>query len=254
VHILPRTTTLSPYQTQQFTTIVTNSTNPAVNWSVNQNLGMVTSTGIYTAPGDVPTQQTATVTATSHADSTKSASAIVTLLPGVTGGAVGHTVSLIADALCRHPHVAPTVTAGPDLFGRLTCNGAQCSASTTATGVVSSYYLTPGLPLSYAWNVISGPAPVQFGSQTSPSTTVAVTVAGLYTLQLTVSDGLAASTAVTHFFVDPANSNTNGNLSISPTVMGPIAINTPVSMTARALNFAFGAATNATIKMTVTGA
>lgn len=72
---------------QQFSVTVTNTTNPAVTWSVNGTtggsaiLGTISAAGLYTAPGAVPTPATVTVTATSQADITKSASATVTIGP-----------------------------------------------------------------------------------------------------------------------------------------------------------------------------
>src|SRR6266403_3179460 len=61
-----------------FTATVTNTTDTAVSWSVNgapggnARLGMITPAGVYTAPADMPSPATVQVTATSHADSTKS--------------------------------------------------------------------------------------------------------------------------------------------------------------------------------------
>jgi uncharacterized repeat protein (TIGR03803 family) len=71
--------------TQEFTATVTGTSNTAVTWSVNSTVGgsstvgSVSSTGLYTAPDFVPSSGSVTVTATSQADSTKSASATVSL-------------------------------------------------------------------------------------------------------------------------------------------------------------------------------
>lgn len=80
VTISPATATVTIGSTQQFTAAVTGTTNTAVTWSVSPaNGGTVSATGMYTAPATVPTGGTCTVTATSQADSTKSASATVTV-------------------------------------------------------------------------------------------------------------------------------------------------------------------------------
>ena len=69
--------------TQQFTPTLIGSSNSSVTWSVNgvaggnSTFGMITNTGLYTAPADLPAATTVTVSATSQADSTKSASASV---------------------------------------------------------------------------------------------------------------------------------------------------------------------------------
>jgi hypothetical protein len=71
--------------TQQFTATVTNTTNPTVTWSVNgktggdTTVGTISAFGLYTAPGVVPSSATVTVTATSARDTTRSASAQVTI-------------------------------------------------------------------------------------------------------------------------------------------------------------------------------
>jgi RHS repeat-associated protein len=84
VSVSPVTTTLYEGQTQQFTAGVTNTSNTAVTWTISPpGVGAVDTTGLYTAPGAITTQQTITVTATSQADPSKNASAIVTLEPPV---------------------------------------------------------------------------------------------------------------------------------------------------------------------------
>jgi hypothetical protein len=86
------TVTISPTQasvqtgkTQQFTATVTGSTNLTVTWKVNDvvggnsTIGTVSSSGLYTAPATAPSPGTVSVTAVSAADTTKSASANVTV-------------------------------------------------------------------------------------------------------------------------------------------------------------------------------
>src|SRR5579871_4237063 len=74
--------TLAAGATQQFTAFVNGTNNTAVTWSVdnvnggNPTVGAITSAGLYTAPNSAGTH---IVTATSVADTTKSASATVTV-------------------------------------------------------------------------------------------------------------------------------------------------------------------------------
>jgi hypothetical protein len=81
VAVAPATTTISAKQTKQFTASVTGSTNTGVTWSTSS--GTISSSGLYTAPPAIAAQTTATVTATSIADPTRKAQAIVTLVPPV---------------------------------------------------------------------------------------------------------------------------------------------------------------------------
>jgi fibronectin type 3 domain-containing protein len=69
---------------QQFAANVSGSSNTAVVWSVKQGTGTITQTGLYTAPQVVETD---VISATSQADSTKSASASVSVV-------ASHSVSL----------------------------------------------------------------------------------------------------------------------------------------------------------------
>jgi len=81
VAVSPTTATLFGSQTQQFAAAVTGTGNPAVTWSLNPAAGTVSSTGLFTAPSSVSSQQTVNVIATSVADPGKTSSAVVTLLP-----------------------------------------------------------------------------------------------------------------------------------------------------------------------------
>jgi hypothetical protein len=78
VAISPTTATLYSGGTQQFTATVSGTTNTAVVWSVTT--GTVSAFGLYTAP-PVSARTTAYVTVTSVADTTKKATATITVNP-----------------------------------------------------------------------------------------------------------------------------------------------------------------------------
>jgi hypothetical protein len=82
VSVSPTSATLSSGGTQQFAATVTGTANTAVTWTASA--GSVNANGLYTAP-TVQSATQATVTATSQADSTKSASAAVTINPSQGG-------------------------------------------------------------------------------------------------------------------------------------------------------------------------
>ncbi|HEV1995135.1 MAG TPA: hypothetical protein VGR03_12470 [Candidatus Acidoferrum sp.] len=85
VSISPNAASLNPNQQSQFTATVTGSANTAVTWTVNgiaggnSTVGLISASGLYTAPAIVPSSPVVSVTATSAADPTKSASAAVTI-------------------------------------------------------------------------------------------------------------------------------------------------------------------------------
>jgi serine protease len=86
ISITPTTASVQTGMTQTFTATVTGSSNTTVNWSVNgvaggnATVGMISTSGVYTAPMAVPSPPGVTVTAVSAADSTKSASAQTTVV------------------------------------------------------------------------------------------------------------------------------------------------------------------------------
>jgi hypothetical protein len=87
VQLTPTSQTLSPAAQQQFTATVVGSSNQSVTWTVdaagpgNSTTGSITGTGLYTAP---QLSGTHTITATSVADSTKSASGAITVQGSVS--------------------------------------------------------------------------------------------------------------------------------------------------------------------------
>jgi len=85
VSVSPSSATVQPGGTQQFTASVSGTNNNRVTWSVNgipggnAATGTISGTGLYTSPTVVPNPPTVTITATSAADSTKSATASLTI-------------------------------------------------------------------------------------------------------------------------------------------------------------------------------
>jgi subtilase family serine protease len=90
-----------PPQTATFTATVTNTNNSAVTWAVTTtNGGTISAGGVYTAPtiaSGLPT--TATIMATSQADTTKTATAVVNITPTTVPG--------------TYPGITVTATEGP---------------------------------------------------------------------------------------------------------------------------------------------
>ena len=98
VSVSPSSATLYGGQSQSFSATVTNTSNTAVTWSISPTgTGSINSSGNYTAPASITTQQVVTVTATSQADTTKSASATVYLLPPCVSNAYSYARSIVID-------------------------------------------------------------------------------------------------------------------------------------------------------------
>ncbi len=118
--------------TQQFTAVVVGSSNTAVTWSVvagaNSTAGTITSSGVYTAPSQAGTN---TVTATSAADATKTASSAVTITAlGISPAA---TVILPQGGTQTYTASIPGVTSTP-----VTWSVDQVAGGNTTTGTISA--------------------------------------------------------------------------------------------------------------------
>jgi hypothetical protein len=95
ISVTPPSVILGPSQQQPFAAIVSGSTNTAVTWSFLPAIGLLSSTGIYTAPAMIPSALVITVKATSVADPSKSASATLTLQPSSNGVSVNVSPNLV---------------------------------------------------------------------------------------------------------------------------------------------------------------
>src|SRR5271166_1725311 len=126
VSISPTYAVVQLGQPLQFTATVNGTGNTKVTWQVDNadggdsTSGTISTSGLFTAPSSLPTPATASVTAVSQADPTKSATAVVTL---VTQPASGTTYYVAITGSDSNPgtfsqpwktiqHAADTVVAG----------------------------------------------------------------------------------------------------------------------------------------------
>ncbi|HEV3332052.1 MAG TPA: hypothetical protein VG096_13770, partial [Bryobacteraceae bacterium] len=114
VSLSPGSASLQALQTQQFTATIAGTGNTGVTWSLNPNVGTISSTGLYTAPATIAAQQQVAVVATSTADTTKSGQATVTLNPAAGPSAITLPVEVMGPngTVVSAVVNAPTVPAG----------------------------------------------------------------------------------------------------------------------------------------------
>ncbi|HZN38533.1 MAG TPA: hypothetical protein VFD82_06995 [Planctomycetota bacterium] len=113
------------------------------------------------------------------------------------------------------PNLAPTVNAGLDLTILIT-SAAHLVGTVTDDGL-------PGGPLTIQWSKSTGPGTANFTTPTQPVTNVSFSAAGIYTLQLSASDGALTRTDSVVVTVDAVGSivraiaNSNDDAEESPT-------------------------------------
>ena len=209
VAISPTSASLSAQKTQQFAATVTGTSNTAVSWQVNgvaggnSSTGTINSSGLYTAPA-VSTTTSVTVTAVSAADSTKSASAKVTVSP-----ASSQPISVSVTP------TSATVTSGKTQQFTATVSGGSNTAVTWEVDGISGGNSTVG-------TISSG------GLYTAPtvSTTTSITVEAVSVADATKSSSASitvspASTppptsAGSALYVSPSGSDSNDGSASHP--------------------------------------
>jgi hypothetical protein len=205
--------------TQQFSATVTGPSNSSVTWSVNNvsggntAVGTINSSGLYTAPQDLPNPATVTVTATSQADTSKSAGAQVTITsdiqvsvqtsPAASAVYTGATLQLTATVSSKGSP-DETVTWSVDGIP----NGNATVGTITTTGTDTATYTAP--------TAVPSPANI-----TIQATSVADSSKSAKA-QLTVTQGLAITsvsssspTALTPLYVSTAGFDPSQPFSIS---------------------------------------
>ena len=114
VAINPTATILGPSQTVSFAATVSGASNTAVTWSMTPDMGALSASGLYTAPASITATQVVNVTATSVADSNKSATAAITLQPA---GQYSVNFTLVGTASVQVNWTAPSGPNANDWIG-----------------------------------------------------------------------------------------------------------------------------------------
>ncbi len=199
VAVTPAETTVSSGGSTQFSVQVRNTSNTSVTWSAT--LGTISSTGLYTAP-QVSTDGSTSLTVTSVADSTKSASAYVTIT----------ATSVTPIDISTTP--PPEEIAGKAYSFSFTASGGK----TPYTWSLSSGALPAGLTLLSAGS-LTGTA-IQAGQsnftlQAEDSASPPQSATQSFILTVTSSSGSSISSPAATFFGFTENDTQGGNF---PTV------------------------------------
>jgi hypothetical protein len=188
---------------------VTNTKDTSVSWSVNGIaggnfvVGTITAAGVYTAPADLPSPAAVQITATSHADATKSGTASVTVTSDIALALTPNPASVELGATQLF-QVTVTSSGHPDTTMRWSLSGGACPS---ACGTVDSSgtFIAPG--------ILPSPASVTLTAQSvaDPSKQVSaiVTITSSFALQLSAPSNVPAggSATIVATLTPVANSN-----------------------------------------------
>jgi len=206
VSVSPTTANVETLYTQQFSATVSNASNTSITWSVNgasggsSTVGTITAIGLYTAPLRVPSPAIVTVTATSVADSTKSATAQVTVqappVPTGTWSYIGPDGASFATQLVADPNNAQTFYGAPSNGGlyKTTNAGSAWTQLVATTGVPVSLIVAPASGRLYIFSE------TQFQFSTNGGTT--------FSAAIPYPNNLDTETTGLTFAVDPKNDQT----------------------------------------------
>src|SRR5436190_773895 len=243
VSVSPASASVSVNATQQFTATVTNDpSNRGVNWTLTQG-GATCSPGCgtitlastasgaattYTAPSAVPSPAQVTINAISVADTTKSATATVTVLPPIAVSVSPPTANVTVNATQQF---TATVTNDPSNKGvnwTLTQSGTPCSPG---CGAISPASTASGVAVTYtAPSAVPSPAQVTVTaiSAADPTKSAVATVTVTVPIAVSVSPATANVTAnTTQQFTatvtnDPSNKGVNWTLTQGGTPCSPV--------------------------------
>jgi hypothetical protein len=190
ISISPSSATIALGQQESFTATVCFSTNPDVTWSVAgtgcsaSNCGAVSATGAntatYTAPGSLPPANPVTLVATSAADASQSASAIITVVSGIS---VSLTPLSAEVAVNNRAALTPTVEGSSNTNVTWTVNGVS-----NGNGAVGEICVAGSNPCSAP----SGPSS---GSVEYLAPASAPNPAGVYVVATSSADTTRSATA-----------------------------------------------------------
>ena len=197
ITVSPSSATILLGDSATFTASVTNTTDTAVTWRVNGIaggngvLGTISAAGTYVAPADLPAGPIQ-IGATSHADSSKFATASVAVQSDVAISL--SAASAVVELGATHPFAAAiTSTAHPDPSVTWSLSGPSCPLACGTVDASGDYTAPQILPPQPASIVLTARSVADPSKQAS----AAITVTSNFQLQLTVPSTVAAAASAT---------------------------------------------------------
>jgi hypothetical protein len=222
VVVTPRTGTVFLGGTLAFSATVSNTTDTAVSWSVNGapggsvQAGTISADGVYTAPPDLPQGGTIQVTATSHADASKFATASVAVSSDVAIS-VNPNAPSVELGSTQTFHASIVSSGRPDTSVHWGLSGAACPNACGSLDASGNYTAPQILPVPANVTITATSA-----ADSSRQSSANVTISSQFTLQLTAPTTLQPGTtqALVATMTPVPGSNPNSLLAWSVTGTG----------------------------------
>ena len=222
VSLSPASASLLLGTVQTFTALVSNATNSTVNWQVNgisggnPAIGTISASGVYTSPVKLPPAGQIIVQATSVEDSSKSASAVVTVTSDITVSVSPQAMPVELGA--ARPFAAVVNSAGnPDRAVNWIVSGNGCAATSCGSVDAAGTYTAPQIltaPPGVLVRAVSVADPSKSGA-------AAITVTSSFTLTLTGFTSVNTGTTANYTATLLPAANSNPSRAISWSVSGP---------------------------------
>lgn len=207
--------------TTTLTAIVSNTTNTAVEWSVNGAIGgnaavgTISDGGLFTAPGILPSPVTVQVQAASVADPTKTASVILTIVSDVAVNLSPPAASIELGA--QQAFQAGVTSAGnPNTGITWALSGSGCFGSSCGSISSNGLFTAPPILPSPPTETISATSV----ADPSKKATVSVTVTASFGFTLSGPSSVNAGTSAGYAATLTPVANSNPSLAISWSVSG----------------------------------
>ena len=190
VSITPNSGTVLLGNTLSFSATVTNSSDTSVFWSVNgiaggsPQIGTISPDGLFTAPADLPSGGKVQVTATSHADPSKSSTAGVTISSDIAVSLSPVSASVELGAL-QSFHATIASSGKPDPSIRWSLSGSSCPNNCGGVDAIGNYTAPAILPSAPAVTLTA--SSVADPSRQSATT---LTITSHFTLQVAAPSSL----------------------------------------------------------------
>ncbi len=217
ITISPTSAKLAPSGSVQFSAHVTGSANASVSWGISgtgctgSSCGQISAAGLYTAPAIVPNPAVVVVKVTSQADTTKSASAQVTIATSVSVTVSPASALLTVGA---QQQFLATVKGSSNLGVTWTVSGAGCVGSACGTVTSAGLYTAPPTVPNPPLVKVTATAQADLSESASAAVTVAPTnnskMKGQYAFLFKGFDAVGVYESAASFITDGNGNVTSG--------------------------------------------